>query len=643
MDTSSPRRSEPRPALLALAAALLAALAYANALRNGFALDDEAIVAGHPVLAGSDWGAVLLAPWWPQPPAMYRPVTLVTFFAERQLFGLWPAGFHATNVLLHALATGLLVLLLCRLGARPAAAALGGAAFAVHPVHVEAVANLVGRAEVLAAVLVFCACLVHLSRRLPRWARAAGVGGLYLLALGAKEIALALPVLLLLLDALRAAPGPVSARRMARESGGMAVATAVALAAFLLLRRHAIGSTVGAVPAPYLMGLSTTERWAAAAATWPEYFRLLFWPARLSAEWGPDLLPISTWGDARSWLGLALGAATLAGAVAAWSRDRWVSVGIFWFALAVFPISNLPFGAGALVTERSLYLPSAAVAFLAPPLVALAMRARGEARRVAAVGAAAALALAAARTWTRTPTWESTDTVFLAMAEDSPELWMVQWRLGKLLSAAGRTEEALAWYARAQPKVRYNHTAMSTEQAEMLLWLGRPAEAERLLGPLVEGVSSDVPGSLVAIARARFDQGRYAQAVEAARAAMAIRHHDPVFATNARYVEALSLEALGRPAEALAAARTGALSPAAPSRRPTRWLHYAHLLRMAGDEGGAAAALDSARALAPGILPGVPLESITGPRHPLLRDWVRAPGRESPQPAATMTPVARGL
>jgi tetratricopeptide (TPR) repeat protein len=391
------------------------------------------------------------------------------------------------------------------------------------------------------------------------------------------------------------------------------------------------------------MGLSTTERWAAAAATWPEYFRLLFWPARLSAEWGPDLLPLSTWGDARSWLGLALGAATLAAAVAAWSRDRWVSVGIFWFALAVFPISNLPFGAGALVTERSLYLPSAAVAFLAPPLLALAMRARGDARRLAALGAAAALALAAARTWTRTPTWESTDTVFLAMAKDSPELWMVQWRLGKLLSAAGRTEEALAWYDRAQPKVRYNHTAMSTEQAEMLLWLGRPAEAERLLGRLVEGPSSDVPGAQVMIARASFDQGRYARAVEAARAAVAIGHYDPAFAAIARHVEALSLEALGRPAEALAAARAGALSPAAPSRRPTRWLHYAHLLRTTGDEGAASAALDSARALAPGILPGVPLESITGPGHPLLRDWVRAAGREYPVPAAPIGAGARGL
>ena len=80
-----------------------------------------------------------------------------------------------------------------------------------------------------------------------------------------------------------------------------------------------------------------------------------------------------------------VGIALFAAAGVAWRRDRWVSVGVLWFAAAVFPISNLPFGAGALVTERSLYLPSAAVAFLAPPLVALVMGARPEMRRLAAL------------------------------------------------------------------------------------------------------------------------------------------------------------------------------------------------------------------------------------------------------------------
>ncbi|HEU4453050.1 MAG TPA: hypothetical protein VFR81_08315, partial [Longimicrobium sp.] len=509
-----------------------------------------------------------------------------------------------------------------RVGAKPLAAALGGALFAVHPVHVEAVSNLVGRAEVLAALLVFCAGLLHLSRRFPAWARAAGVGALYLLALGAKEIALALPVLLLLLDALRDAPGRVSIGKTVRESWMMAVSTAVALAAFLLLRREAIGSAVGAEPAPYLAGLSTTERWAAAVGTWPEYLRLLFFPARLSAEWGPDLLPVSGWGDARTWLGLAMGIAVLGAAAWAWSRERWVSVAILWFAFAVFPISNLPFGAGALVTERSLYLPSAALAFLAPPLLALAMRARADTRKAAALAAAAVLALGAARTWTRTPTWESTDTVFLAMAEESPELWMVQWRLAKLLAAAGRTEESLAWYAKAQPKVRFNHTAMSAEQADLLVGVGRAAEAEALLAPRLRA-SGDVPGLHVVLARARFDQGRFAEALASARTARRLVRYDESWRADALHVEALSLDALGRAGEALPLAREGARSAGARARRPARWLHAARLLRLAGDSAGAAAALDSARALAPGVLDRLTPATIPGPTHGLLRAWER--------------------
>jgi protein O-mannosyl-transferase len=643
MDTPPPR-SRFRAVPLALAAALLAALVYANALGNGFALDDETIVARHPVLnGGGGVGEVLLAPWWPQPPAMYRPVTLLSFALDRALWGTQPAMFHLTNVLLHAAATGLLVLLLFRLGARPAAAALGGAAFAVHPVHVEAVSNVVGRAEVLAALLVFCAALLHLSRRMPPWARACGVGVLYLLALGAKEIALALPALLLLLDALREAPGRVSLRGMARESWMTAVATGVALAAFLLLRRSVIGSAVGAAPAPYLADLSTTERWAAAVGTWPEYLRLLLFPARLSAEWGPDLLPVSGWGDARAWLGLVLGMAVLAGAAAAWNRDRWVSVAILWFAFAVFPISNLPFGAGALVTERSLYLPSAAVAFLAPPLVALAMRAREDARRLAALAAVLVLALGAARTWTRTPTWESTDTVFVAMAEESPELWFVEWRLAKLLSAAGRTDESLEWYAKAQPKVRHNHTAMSVEQAGILVGLGRVDEAERLLVPRLKK-SGDVPAVHVLLSRVRFDQGRYPEALASARTALGLVRHDAGWRAEARHMEALSLDALGRRDEALAAAREAARSPIPRVRRPARWVHYAYLLRLAGDASGAEAALDSARSAAPGRLDRLRVEAIPGPTHPLARGWVRERGRPVEEPeGAAVAPAARGL
>jgi tetratricopeptide (TPR) repeat protein len=468
------------------------------------------------------------------------------------------------------------------------------------------------------------------------------VGVLYFLALGAKEIALALPLLLLLLDALDAEPGAVSLRRMARESWGMAVATALALAAFLALRRAVLGAAVGAVPAPYLEGLSTTERWAAAVATWPEYVRLLLWPARLSAEWGPDLLPVSGWGDARTWLGLAIGIAVFAAAAAAWRRQRWVSVAILWFAAAVFPISNLPFGAGALVTERSLYLPSAAVAFLAPPLVALLVGARPEMRRLAALGATAVLALAAARTWTRTPAWASTNAVFETMAREAPELWMVEWRLAKLLKNAGRGDEALAWYASAQEKARHNHTAMAVETADLLLARGRAAEAERTLRTQLPR-HADVPGVHALLARALYDLGRPAEAAAAARAARRVALADEGVRANTLYVEALSLDVMGRRAEALVAARAASASRGAPARRGTRWLHYARLLRLSGDEAGAAAALDSARALTrPEMRGAYTLDPLPEPRSPVFRDWARGSTGDAPAGPA-VAPAPRGL
>lgn len=189
-------------------AALTAALAFANSLGNDFAYDDRLIIAGNEAIRSLETlPATFTKPYWPnrhgRELGLWRPLTTWVYGLQWALWNGNPAGFHLVNVILASMSAALAVLLLGRLLPVPAALA-GGLLFAVHPVHAEAVANVVGMAELLSAVPYLAACLVavrHPGRM--RAGRLAIVTGLFLAAMLAKESAVTLPGAVLLIDAAR--------------------------------------------------------------------------------------------------------------------------------------------------------------------------------------------------------------------------------------------------------------------------------------------------------------------------------------------------------------------------------------------------------------------------------------------------------
>ena len=141
-------------------AALVAFVVYTNTLSHQFVYDDLSVIVGNPRLHSiANWPEIVTSPWWPR--GLYRPFTSLTLAANWSLGPGAPFGFHLVNILLHAVATGLVGLLAMRLMPVPAALA-AALLFAVHPVHVEAVANVVGRAEILATLWVLAAALLYL-------------------------------------------------------------------------------------------------------------------------------------------------------------------------------------------------------------------------------------------------------------------------------------------------------------------------------------------------------------------------------------------------------------------------------------------------------------------------------------------------
>lgn len=591
----SPLRSVRAAAVLAGA---LAALAYANSLPNEFAYDDVHIITENPGIHSLDSiPRALTAPYWPGrfgvQLGLWRPTTTLVLGLEYAVAGENPALYHVVNVVAHAVATGLVVLLLSELLSLAAAFA-GGLLFAVHPVHVEAVANVIGIAELLPAILYLLACLLHVKGpQRTGWGRALAIGALYALAFGAKESAVTLPAALFLLDAARGRLGfgelPAHLRDRWRAYAVMAVVAVVLLwARFQVL--GSIAHPFGPLGADLLQEI---PRIWTLAEVWSHYVRLLVFPLDLSSDYSPNVIPISLGWNAANLVGLVLALGILAGSLAAWRRGalgpgsgsaRAVAFGVVWFVVTISPVSNVLFLTGVLLAERTLYLPS--VGFVAAAGWVVVRLAR-ERRRLAWGALAAAVVLMGWRTWERNPTWKDNYTVFGVLIEDYPHSGRSQWVLGDLFFQKGNPEQGLVSY-RAAINILGPHYQLITEISKRLIAAEYYSAAERLLlwAWRESPEFSVAPGLLAVIASERGDPAateRYARAALAIDDDDAVRHHLLAWALakQERWDEA-------------AQARQGAIAQGEGDYWQ-QWVSLAYLKAYAGDTLAAEAALDSAR------------------------------------------------
>lgn len=595
---------------------MLAIGVYANSLGNGFALDDEWIIAGNERVHGIErLPEAISSPYWPSSAArmaLYRPVAVATYAVDWELWNGSPLGFHAVNVALHGAASVLVLLLLLRLGFTTAAGVAGAAVFAVHPVHTEAVANVVGRAEVLATVFFLLGCLLYLRRDVRPMVRVGGIALGYFLSLGSKETGITLPIVFLLLEAMNGVDAVPWLRRVWHERAAYA-ACAVTAVVYLGIRTAVLGDIRGSDVAPMLDGADGITRVANAIRIWPEYLRLMFYPRHLVADYSPGvIMPVEGF-EAMVVLGALVGGATLLLGVAAWKRWQ-ISLPIFWFAITVLPVSNLIIPVGILLAERTLYLASVAIAMVA---AGLAMTLTRQPRRVRAIGAVAfALILMAAsiRTWTRNPVWKSNETLIADLAASHPESFRVQWYLAGTLLREGRADEAFRRYAIAAELVP-SHYNLLMEYGAALVVHGRAVEGERVLRRVAE-LMPDYVEPVVYLSQALFNQGRVQDALETSTQALdRFRGRKDIVGNigGLYHQQAQALAALGD-WDAAFAARTESMRLARPAVHWTQWRHLAEIELNRNRLDEAAAALDSARAHAPPeVRSRLTLDTMRGP------------------------------
>ena len=419
--------------------------------------DDTLYVAENPrlreglTLRGLGWAFVT-------PLDLWMPVTWSVRLLEYQLFGLDAGAHHLVNALFHVVNTLLLFIVFRRMTGAPWRSALVAALFALHPLHVEAVAWVTGLKDVLSTCLglltiwAYARYAEQFTLRGPRVQVFYGLTLLlFALALMAKPMMVTLPLVLLLLDYW-----PLGRTRWAKPAtigSGPATGKSVKVTpgqllkeklSFFALAAGACAATLWAQrvegPLVSLEKLPLGLRIANALLSYGGYLGKTFWPTGLAAFY-----PLDT--------NLSLAAATIAGAVllgvtaAVIGRARrapWLAVGWFWYLGMLAPVIGLvQVGVVPAMADRYSYVPLVGLFVMlcwSVPGSAL----EGRISRVTVCSAAVvALAVCAMLTGIQVGYWKNTETLFRHTLRVTRNNWLAHNNLGIALGRAGKIDEAI--------------------------------------------------------------------------------------------------------------------------------------------------------------------------------------------------------
>jgi tetratricopeptide (TPR) repeat protein len=549
---------------------LLVAAVYWPVAGFGFVtLDDGLYIYENPHVLGGISPANIAWSFTTLNAGFWIPLTWLSLMADASLWGRWAGGFHLTNVVLHAVAAFLFFLLLRRLLGASGIALLAAALFAAHPLHVESVAWVTERKDVLSQTifLLFLHAWLNNLRR-PSRGRHAVALLLFALSLMVKPMGFTAPGLLLVLDWWPLGRLNVTAGRrvltLVWEKFPVAIlALAFGIVTIIGQSRTGAMTPLGAHPLPRRLGN--------AAVTLMQNLGRAIWPSGLGPFYpGPP-------GGLFPPLAIAAAAALLLAllAVAFFMRRRqpWIAAGLAWFLVGFVPLHLI--NAGPQVTaDRFTYLPLLGIHLAA---ACIAFRAAAAARHPGRTAALLLIpGLLALPAHLQTHFWRNGVTLGRRALAVSRDTGFIRNNLGVALSEAGRPEEALAQYEaalRLEPgNVLAHHNlaaalgavgrvedgvghvrravaldpgnaALRVTLGTLLLKAGRLTDSEQELQAALEA-DPESSGTLGGMAALRLEQGRLREARDLAGAATARNAFDP----RAWYLLGTATARLGDPA-----------------------------------------------------------------------------------------------
>jgi len=377
--------------------------------------------------------------------ANWHPLTWLSLMLDVQLFGPRPGPMHLINALWHIANVLLLFLAVRALTGTVWRSAFVAALFAVHPLHVESVAWVSERKDVLSTFFGLASiwCYARFARNQNRkWYLA--TAGTLTLSLLAKQMFVTLPFVFLLFDCwplarLRGPDWRGSIRRLVAEKIPLLAISAVfSIVAFVVQR---LG---GAVQKLQIYSLAT--RFENAVVVYVLYLWKMIWPQNLAAYY-----PHPGSGIALGQVSLALLVLAAISAVAvAWRRRRpYLLVGWCVYLGTLVPVIGLVQIGHQQMADRYTYLPLVGIFIALTWLVADLLAAASRKRFLAPVAAAGLVAILAALAWRQTAYWHDSERLFLHTIASTGGNAFAENGLGHVLLVQGRIEEARSHLQRA--------------------------------------------------------------------------------------------------------------------------------------------------------------------------------------------------
>ena len=444
-------------------------------------LDDNLYVTHNPHVAGGLTGENMLWAFTALDYSYWHPVTWLSHMADVQLYGMNPAGHHLTNVGIHLAASLLLLLLLLRTTGALWQSSFVAALFALHPLHVESVAWVAERKDVLSGFFWFLTLFLYARfqerRRVSTYLLALLS---FLLGLMSKPMLVTLPVVMLLMDYW-----PLDRFSVRGERQGAGALMLEKLPFFIcsllsciitLYGQSAFGAMADLHRYPFLLRVEN------ALVSYLSYVTKSFWPRDLAVFYPfPSSIPL--WQVIGSSFILA---AVTAAVLLVGRRRPYLLVGWSWFLVTLLPVIGLTQVGSQAMADRFVYIPGIGlfimVAWGIPPLLS-GMKQR---RIILATAAGGLLIACIAATWHQIGYWKDNVTLYRHSLEVTSGNILICGNLGTALVETGDPGGAipvLREAIRINPDFAYGHHSLGIAYAEMGAFdeaIGEYREALRL-------------------------------------------------------------------------------------------------------------------------------------------------------------------
>ncbi len=488
METADTRAGRRALLICLLLAALVAAVYFRTYWHDYIYLDDSDYVFNNPrVLGGLTWSSFIWA-FTSGHAANWHPLTWLSHMLDIQLFGSNPGPQHLVNVLFHILNALLLFYVLWYITGSSWRSAFCAALFALHPLHVESVAWISERKDVLSTLFLMLALIAY-----ARYARHAAakwyVAALCLFALGlmCKPMLVTLPFLMLLLDYWPL--GRYSAEASLQKGG--AYPQRSGLRQFLARLPRLVGekipffvlTSISSVVTFYVQraGGSVVQvrdiplplRLENAVHSYAEYLLKTLWPAGLSPFYPYPAESQANWKLAAAGLVLACISFLV---VRFGSRFAYLPVAWFWYVGALVPVIGLVQVGAQSMADRYSYIPLIGIFVgVAWGMHELLVRWKASMRMAGTAAVILILALSV-KTWFQVSRWKDSSRLFEYVLKISPQNYMAFYVLGTLSAAKGEHQAALDYYRKGL-RIAPGMAAMLNNMGSSLYTLGRVDEA----------------------------------------------------------------------------------------------------------------------------------------------------------------------